>query len=209
MRLTAVTAYPSCDEHVGGAAYGRQNQSGGNRCEPVQDPNGLIADRTSDVWYRIADNGPYFRYRWQYGTGPDGELVALSANTATKPSARKSPTSPSPGARKSTDGTTNMNDTSTGPPTSWTKHAPVLGRLLMRWLAHRSSHLRIHQQCTRRHPVAELSRRSNAFGVSGRIPGSGPRRRFEGVQPVRVLESIGDRAGSRAGPGAAPPGSMV
>lgn len=36
--------------------------------------NDLIADRTSDAWYRIPDNGPYFHYRWQYGTGPDGEF---------------------------------------------------------------------------------------------------------------------------------------
>src|SRR5262245_39282546 len=36
--------------------------------------NDLIADRTSEAWYRIPDNGPYFRYRWQYGTGPDGNF---------------------------------------------------------------------------------------------------------------------------------------
>lgn len=36
--------------------------------------NELIADRTSDAWYRIPDDGPYFHYRHTWGGGPDGEF---------------------------------------------------------------------------------------------------------------------------------------
>jgi hypothetical protein len=32
----------------------------------------LIADRTAEAWYRTNIAGPFFHYRWQYGSGPDG-----------------------------------------------------------------------------------------------------------------------------------------
>jgi hypothetical protein len=38
----------------------------------------LIADRTSDAWYRIQVAGPSFHYRWDYGSGPNGAYSHIS-----------------------------------------------------------------------------------------------------------------------------------
>ncbi|MFI9486971.1 hypothetical protein ACIG47_11320 [Promicromonospora sp. NPDC052451] len=34
----------------------------------------LIANRTSDAWYRIRIAGPSFHYRWDYGWSPEGNF---------------------------------------------------------------------------------------------------------------------------------------
>lgn len=33
----------------------------------------LIADRPAAAWYKVQSEGTYFRYRWQWGSGPGGE----------------------------------------------------------------------------------------------------------------------------------------
>lgn len=36
--------------------------------------NDLIADRSAGAWYRIRPAGPDFHYRWNFGTGPEGDF---------------------------------------------------------------------------------------------------------------------------------------
>jgi hypothetical protein len=33
----------------------------------------LIADRSAEGWFRIKIAGPFFRYRWSFGSGRDGD----------------------------------------------------------------------------------------------------------------------------------------
>lgn len=36
--------------------------------------NDLIADRSAEAWYQTKIDGPYFHYRWMYGTGRGGNF---------------------------------------------------------------------------------------------------------------------------------------
>lgn len=37
----------------------------------------LIAGHTSDAWYVVPHDGPVFRERWDYGTGPSGAILEI------------------------------------------------------------------------------------------------------------------------------------
>ena len=36
--------------------------------------NELISDRTADAWYQTRISGPFFHYRWSWGSGPGGDF---------------------------------------------------------------------------------------------------------------------------------------
>lgn len=51
----------------------------------------LIANHTPDAWYVIPCDGPVFRERWDYGSGPNGSFIAIAGEHSTQAVHRAEP----------------------------------------------------------------------------------------------------------------------